>query len=88
MKFYISTVGICYTDPEMILEEYPGLNLYGFGVEHETRDGKEISKAYIKLDNMESLTDFIKDIGFPVIVSPCFEGENPLEIEIYDGYRE
>ena len=61
---------------EKMLEKYPKLTNYNFKVDKS-------GNSYVTITSIKQLTQFVKDIGQEIILSPDNDG-----IEIYDRYRE
>lgn len=76
MKYRVITVR--NTKPPVVIDKYPVLEEYGF------MDG------VIELKTIEELTNLVKSIQSPVIISAhsCYGPKGAGLLEIYDEYRE
>lgn len=51
-------------------------------------DGTKEKRWFIRIDNLEELIQFYKEVKFDLILSETMFGEPYYTLEIYDDYRE
>ena len=76
MKFQLYRALNYKPNCEEMLEKYSKLTNYNFKVDKS-------GNSYVTITSIKQLTQFVKDIGQEIILSPDNDG-----IEIYDRYRE
>ena len=93
MKFLVESS--VHWERDKLIENYPCLRKYGYDdselIKHKRYSSFDIKPAYITIDSLEQLLEFMNEVDAPVIVNDTFIQDNvtaKYSIEIYDGYRE
>lgn len=102
MKFYICTVEFGSKNPELVIQDYPVLKDYGFGIETSTvireafkpdergywHDTEETETIHRAYITIDTIDELIK-LAKDVGWSVIVKYYGDVwELEIYDGYRE
>ena len=93
MKFFVDSV--YWFDRDKMIEHYPCLRKYGYD-DSETYPNKlfpdkEDKPAYVTIESLEQLINFMKEVQSPVAIGRFAIIENNTAeyyIEIDDGYKE
>lgn len=102
MKFYICTVSFESENPEQVIQEYPVLKDYGFGIETSTvireafkpdergywQDTEETETIHRAYITIDTIDELMKLIGAIGYSVIVHTYDDRWELEIYDGYRE